>query len=62
MRTKGKITSWNDEKGFGFVTPVASGKRVFVHINAFSNRNRRPGINQLITYDLSTDMHGRVQQ
>lgn len=59
MRTKGKITSWNDEKGFGFITPIAGGKRVFIHIKAFSNRNRRPDINQLISYSLSSDKQGR---
>jgi len=59
MRTKGKITSWNDEKGFGFITPLAGGKQVFVHVRAFSNRNRRPDINQVITYALSNDKQGR---
>ena len=59
MRTKGKITSWNDEKGFGFITPSAGGKQVFVHIKAFNNRNRRPEINQLVTYGLSNDKLGR---
>ncbi len=59
MRTKGKITSWNDDKGFGFITPVAGGKQVFVHIKAFGNRNRRPVINQVVTYALSADGQGR---
>lgn len=39
MRTKGKITFWNDEKGYGFITPSAGLKQVFVHIRAFSNRS-----------------------
>ena len=59
MRTKGKITSWNDDKGFGFITPVTGTKQVFVHIKAFGNRNRRPGINQVVTYTLSADKQGR---
>jgi uncharacterized membrane protein YsdA (DUF1294 family)/cold shock CspA family protein len=59
MRTKGKITSWNDDKGFGFITPNTGGKRVFVHINAFGNRTRRPEVNQTVTFALSTDKQGR---
>ena len=59
MRTKGKITKWNDEKGFGFLQPSAGDKEVFVHISEFSNRNRRPKLNELVTYSLATDKHGR---
>ena len=59
MRTKGRITSWNDEKGFGFITPNTGGKRVFIHIKAFGNRNRRPEVDQVVTFALSTDKQGR---
>jgi uncharacterized membrane protein YsdA (DUF1294 family)/cold shock CspA family protein len=59
MRTKGKISSWDDEKGFGFITPFDGGKRLFVHIKAFRNHNRRPEINQVVTYELSADKQGR---
>jgi len=59
MRSKGKITSWNDEKGFGFITPLAGGKRIFVHVSAFRNRDRRPAIDQIVTYAVSSDEQGR---
>jgi uncharacterized membrane protein YsdA (DUF1294 family) len=38
---------------------ISSGKQVFVHIKAFGNRNRRPEINQLVTYALASDKKGR---
>ncbi|MDG5468418.1 cold shock and DUF1294 domain-containing protein [Deltaproteobacteria bacterium IMCC39524] len=59
MTQKGKITSWNDDKGFGFITPIPGGKQVFVHIKAFKKQSRRPEINRLVTYTLSTDKQGR---
>jgi len=59
MRTKGKITTWKDENGFGFITPITGGKPIFVHIKAFGNINLRPGINQLVTYALAADKQGR---
>lgn len=59
MCTKGKVTSWNDEKGFGFVEPCTGGKKVFLHIKALRRRGRRPEIGQLVTYTLSTDKQGR---
>jgi cold shock CspA family protein len=59
MRAKGKITSWNDEKRFGFITPLGGGKRVFVHVSAFGNADRRPETGQVVTYAISSDKRGR---
>jgi uncharacterized membrane protein YsdA (DUF1294 family)/cold shock CspA family protein len=59
MRLKGKIISWNTDKAYGFIKPTNGGKQVFIHINAFHNRNRRPIVNQSVTYSLSIDKQGR---
>ena len=59
MRTQGKITHWNEEKGFGFITPTSGVKQVFVHIRAFKNRHLSPELNQVVLYSLSTDKQGR---
>jgi len=59
MRTKGKITSWNDSKAYGFISPMSDGKQIFIHINAFSNTSRRPKVGQIVTYDISADNQGR---
>ena len=61
MRYQGKITDWKDDKGFGFVTPNGGGPKVFVHIKSFSNRQRRPAGNELVTYELTADARGRPQ-
>ncbi len=59
MRSKGKITSWNDGKAYGFISPMLEGKQVFIHITAFSNLVRQPKVGQIVTYDNSTDKQGR---
>jgi len=59
MRHKGKIASWNDDKGFGFIAPFDGGPQTFVHIKAFGNRNRRPEANEVVTYSVEKDSNGR---
>lgn len=58
-RSKGKIASWNDDKGFGFITPSSGSNQVFIHISAFANRARRPEIGEAVSYGMSTDKQGR---
>jgi len=60
MIKKGKITSWNDDKGYGFITPNSGERQVFAHIKAFKYKDRRPEVNRLVTYILSTDKQGRI--
>jgi uncharacterized membrane protein YsdA (DUF1294 family)/cold shock CspA family protein len=61
MRYRGRITTWKDEKGFGFITPKEGGEQVFVHISSFSNRRRRPNGEEFVSYELRRDSKGRVQ-
>lgn len=60
MRQAGRITEWNDAKGFGFVTPHDGGARAFVHIKAFQASSRRPVEGELISYDTASDAKGRL--
>jgi uncharacterized membrane protein YsdA (DUF1294 family)/cold shock CspA family protein len=61
MRYQGKITTWKDDQGFGFITPSGDSERIFVHIKSFSNRKRRPVGQEIVTYELTTDPKGRAQ-
>lgn len=59
MRRNGKIGSWNDDKGYGFILSSNGDPPVFIHINAFRHRNRRPATDDVVTYILSRDKRGR---
>ena len=60
MRCLGKITTWKDDQGFGFITPNGGGKDVFIHVKSITNSRKRPTGNELVSYQVSTDAKGRL--
>jgi uncharacterized membrane protein YsdA (DUF1294 family)/cold shock CspA family protein len=61
MREQGRLTEWNDERGFGFIEPLGGGPRVFAHINEFPKLLRRPIATDLVTYTVGRDERKRPQ-
>lgn len=61
MRRQGKIAKWNDERGFGFISSSEGGDSVFVHISSLPRYDRRPSVNEAVSYTLAFDVHGRPQ-
>lgn len=59
MRIEGKLTQWNDDRGFGFITPTEGSPKVFVHISSFPKDGRRPAIGERILFDVETDSTGK---
>jgi len=60
MQLKGKLTTWNDDKGYGFITPIGSQKKIFVHISSFLNRQKRPVIGDILYYNIARDKKGKL--
>lgn len=61
MDQQGRLTQWNDAKGYGFITPLSRGPRLFVHISQFQQRHRRPSLNDLLAYVIAQDEQGRLR-
>lgn len=59
MRFDGKLEKWNDDRGFGFITPLHGGEPVFVHISAFASDSRRPKIGEALSFELEPGRDGK---
>jgi len=60
VRSKGKITHWNDDKGYGFIQSDLGAEKVFVNIREFGPHAGRPGLDEKVSFSLSTDKQGRT--
>jgi CspA family cold shock protein len=63
MRQTGTVKFFNQEKGYGFISPADGSKDVFVHITAV----QRSGIPELtegmkVSFDIQPDKRGRGPQ
>ncbi|MBX9795437.1 cold-shock protein [Sphingomonas sp.] len=61
MSTIGTVKFFNEQKGYGFISPDAGGGDAFVHITAVE----RAGMttlqqNQRVSYDLEQDNRGKT--
>jgi uncharacterized membrane protein YsdA (DUF1294 family)/cold shock CspA family protein len=57
---KGKLTTWKDDKGFGFIRSRDGSQDVFLHITALKETNHRPQVGDVICYQLTVDKDARI--
>jgi len=57
---KGKLISWKDDKGFGFIQPEDGSKEIFLHISSLDS-TRRPKSGDIIYYELAMGQRGKMQ-
>ena len=58
---QGKLTTWNDDRGFGFVQSEGENRTVFLHISSLKQASRRPRVGDIILYQKVATADGKVR-
>ena len=61
MKLRGTLKRWNDDKGFGFISPCTGGADVFAHISVFQNRSRTPKPGDAVIYHPEKSGDGKLR-
>ena len=58
-RLEGRLKSWNDDRGFGFIRPDDGGPDVFVHIKALPRGVGRPAVVLKLSFAIEQGPQGK---
>ena len=56
---KGKLISWNDSKGFGFIKSESLESDTFIHISSLKLMSRKPKVGDFIYFDVEKQPNGK---
>lgn len=59
MRFEGTLTSWNDDRGFGYTESRQGGEPIFVHVSAWPRGSGRPRLHQSVTFEVELGPKGK---
>lgn len=54
-KEKGTLIRWNNDKGYGFIRSHKENKDIFLHVKSLPHYQRRPKIDDVITYEVDVD-------
>lgn len=58
---RGTVTSWKEDKKFGFIKTATSDKEVFFHISDLKRGSRQPYVGEMLQFDIQTGRDGKVK-
>ena len=59
MRFDGRLKSWNDDRGFGFIETLQGGQEIFVHIKSFPAGTGRPVVGLALSFEVELGAQGK---
>lgn len=60
MEQLGKVSEWNDDRGFGFIVPIGDERaRVFFHVRDCRLDGRRPEVGELVKFSALRQPDGK---
>jgi len=59
MRFEGRLTRWDDARGFGYIESTQGGEPVFVHVSAWPRGAARPQVAQRLSFEVAVGPKGK---
>lgn len=59
MRFEGSLSSWNNERGFGYIESTQGGEPIFVHVSAWPKGLGRPQLKQGVSFEVELGPKGK---
>ena len=58
-RINGTLKTWNEGKGFGFITPLNGGQDIFVHISDYPKQGGLPKVGEPVSFEVILSKDGK---